>query len=272
MRRNRNRMFAAGLVLLGILAAAAVIVPLASPYSATQMSAAVRNQGSSWVHPFGTDKFGRDLLVRCFEGVRISLLVGAGSAVLNGILGILLGGLAGYAGKVADQIVMRAADILSAIPSLLYVILIMLVLGSDVRSILLGLCISGWVDTARLVRGEILRLKTREFVEAARLAGAGNGRIFLRHLLPNAAGPVIVNLTFLIPQAIFTEAFLSFVGVGIPVPAASLGTLIQSARSQMQVYPYQLLIPTAVLCLLILSVNLTGMGMENRMRNKKERV
>lgn len=161
-----------------------------------------------------------------------------------------------------DIFLMRIADILDAIPSLLYVILIMLVLGAGVKSVILGICISGWIETARILRGEIIRLKKQEFSLAMKLAGASNGRILVRHLLPNASGPVFVSLTFLVPKAIFTEAFLSFVGVGIAAPAASLGTLIQDARSQMQIYPYQMLFPMLVLCVLILSIHLVGIGIQ----------
>ena len=149
-------------------------------------------------------------------------------------------------------------------------ILIMMVLGANEVSILVGLCISGWIETARIVRGEVMRIKEREFVLASRLAGAGPLRIFLTHLLPNAAGPIVVSLTFLVPQAIFTEAFLSFMGVGIPAPRASLGTMIQAARSQILVHPYQMLIPTAVLCILILSLNLIGAGLEAKIRRRRE--
>ena len=187
------------------------------------MHADIRNQGISFSHPFGTDKFGRDLFVRVWCGVRISLCVGLASALLNGALGVLYGAASGYAGKTADNILMRIADIVASVPSLLYVILIMMVLGANEVSILVGLCISGWIETARIVRGEVMRIKEREFVLASRLAGAGPLRIFLTHLLPNAAGPIVVSLTFLVPQAIFTEAFLSFMGVGIPAPRASLG-------------------------------------------------
>ena len=145
-----------------------------------------------------------------------------------------------------------------------------MVLGANEVSILVGLCISGWIETARIVRGEVMRIKEREFVLASRLAGAGPLRIFLTHLLPNAAGPIVVSLTFLVPQAIFTEAFLSFMGVGIPAPGASLGTMIQAARSQIFVYPYQMLIPTVVLCILILSLNLIGAGLEAKIRRRRE--
>ena len=170
----------------------------------------------------------------------------------------------------STNILMRIADIVASVPSLLYVILIMMVLGANEVSILVGLCISGWIETARIVRGEVMRIKEREFVLASRLAGAGPLRIFLTHLLPNAAGPIVVSLTFLVPQAIFTEAFLSFMGVGIPAPRASLGTMIQAARSQIFVHPYQMLIPTAVLCILILSLNLIGAGLEAKIRRRRE--
>ncbi len=265
-----NRLFWAGLVLLTILMLLAVLVPAFSPYSHTKQSVEIQNAASTLSHPFGTDKFGRDIFVRVWYGTRISLTVGMGSALICGMIGIVYGSIAGYWGGKMGLLMMRAADVIDAIPSLLYVILIMLVMGANVGSILFGICISGWIELARIVRGEVQRLKLREFSMAARLAGAGTGRILWRHLLPNAAGPIIVNLTFMIPKAIFTEAFLSFVGVGISAPDASLGTLIQDARSQMQVYPSQMLYPILVLCILIFSMNLVGAGLERYMRQMEE--
>ena len=217
---RKNEKITVGLILLLLCIFLAVLVPALSPWTSTEMHADIRNQGISFSHPFGTDKFGRDLFVRVWCGVRISLCVGLASALLNGALGVLYGAASGYAGKAADNILMR--------------------------------------------------IKEREFVLASRLAGAGPLRIFLTHLLPNAAGPIVVSLTFLVPQAIFTEAFLSFMGVGIPAPRASLGTMIQAARSQIFVHPYQMLIPTAVLCILILSLNLIGAGLEAKIRRRRE--
>ena len=243
---RKNEKITVGLILLLLCIFLAVLVPALSPWTSTEMHADIRNQGISFSHPFGTDKFGRDLFVRVWCGVRISLCVGLASGLLNGALGVLYGAASGY------------------------VILIMMVLGANEVSILVGLCISGWIETARIVRGEVMRIKEREFVLASRLAGAGPLRIFLTHLLPNAAGPIVVSLTFLVPQAIFTEAFLSFMGVGIPAPRASLGTMIQAARSQIFVHPYQMLIPTAVLCILILSLNLIGAGLEAKIRRRRE--
>lgn len=261
-RYFKNKRFTTGSLLLTALILLAFIVPICSPYSYTEQNVELANHASSLSHLFGTDKFGRDIFVRVWYGTRISLEVGVVSALINGGIGIIYGSVAGYVGGKMDIFLMRIADILDAIPSLLYVILIMLVLGAGVKSVILGICISGWIETARILRGEIIRLKKQEFSLAMKLAGASNGRILVRHLLPNASGPVFVSLTFLVPKAIFTEAFLSFVGVGIAAPAASLGTLIQDARSQMQIYPYQMLFPMLVLCVLILSIHLVGIGIQ----------
>ncbi len=257
-----NPMLIMGFVCFVILVLFAFFVPLLSPWSYSGQNAQIQNMGISASHWFGTDKFGRDIFVRVWYGTRLSLQIGIGSMFVCGGMGILAGALAGYAGGVIDLLIMRTADIVDAVPSLLYVILITLVCGADAGSIMAGICISGWIALARIVRGEVIRLKVSEFCVASRLTGAKTARILFRHLLPNASGPIIVNLTFFIPKAIFTEAFLSFVGVGIAAPNASLGTLIQDARSQMRAYPYQMLCPILVLSLLILSFNMIGTGLE----------
>ena len=269
-KKTKNSCVLIGMGILTVLFLLALFVPILSPYSYETQNADIRNIPASFAHLFGTDKFGRDLFVRVWFGTRISLMVGIGSACICGVIGVLYGSVAGYAGGRIDMLLMRMADIIDAIPSLLYVILIMLVMGANVGSILLGICISGWIELARIVRGEIRKLKAMEFCTAARMAGVKAGRLLGKHLLPNAAGPIIVNLTFLIPKAIFTEAFLSFVGVGIAAPVASLGTLISDARSQIQIYPSQMLYPIAVLCILILSVNLIGTGLEQGARREEE--
>ena len=159
---------------------------------------------------------------------------------------------------------MRLGDLVDAVPSLLYVILITLTFGANAGSILWGSAFRARVESARIVRAEVQRVKTLNFCEAARILGAGPIRILRRHVLPNAWGPVIVSLTFFIPKAIFTEAFLSFVGVGIEAPQASLGSLIQAARSQMRLYPLQMLYPILVLSLLLISLHLIGVGLEQK--------
>lgn len=268
MEKRKNKMLSAGILLFGIWLAAALVIPEISPYTYTEIHGEIQNQGSSLAHLFGTDKFGRDIFVRVWYGARISLLVGLAGAGINGVLGILYGSISGYAGGMADFLMMRLADILASIPSLLYVILITLVMGAGVKSIVIGICVAGWIDMARIVRGEILREKRKAYIRAAQMEGIGTARILFKHLLPNIAGPVTVNFTFLVPQAVFTEAFLSFLGVGIAPPAASLGTMIQEAKSQIQLYPYQMLYPILILCLLIFALNFMGRGLEAKYREK----
>lgn len=264
-----NRQTLAGCMILGIWILFAVLVPVFWPWSYSEQNAEIQNQAMSMTHLFGTDKFGRDIFARVWYGAGISLLIGIASALINGCVGVLYGAAAGYAGKHADMVMMRIADIISSIPSMLYVILITLAAGAGAGSMILGLCVAGWIDMARIVRGEIQRLKETDFAAAARMEGIPRIRILWRHLLPNAAGPILVNLIFLIPQAIFTEAFLSFLGVGLEPPAASLGTIIQEARSQMLMYPNQMVCPLVVLCVMLLALNAVGTAVEGQLRRGK---
>lgn len=271
IRFAKYKLAVAGVVIVGIIVLFSMFAPMLSPYSYEEQHVMARNLPASFSHLFGTDKFGRDLFVRVWTGTRISLLIGVFSAFLNTVIGVVYGCITGYAGGKTDLILMRLADIIDAIPSLLYVILITLVLGGSVCSILTGICVSGWIGMSRIVRTEVMRLKEQEFCISARMSGARAGWIICRHILPNAAGPVIVNATFLIPQAIFTEAFLSFTGVGIAPPLASLGTLIAEARSQIQLYPAQILYPVIVLCMTICGLTFVGNGLEKLTRTKEER-
>lgn len=264
-----SKMAAAGCVILFVWMILAIAVPLFWPWSYSEQNAQIQNQAISAVHWFGTDRFGRDLFARVWYGAGLSLVIGISSTLINGVIGVIYGAISGYAGKKLDMVLMRIADIISAIPSMLYVILITLVMGSGVGSMILGLCVAGWIGMARIVRGEIVSLKKSEYAEAARMEGIFPMRILVRHLLPNAAGPVIVNLIFLVPQAIFTEAFLSFLGVGLSAPAASLGTIIQEARSQMILYPYQMICPLVVLCVMILALNMVGTAIEEKTGSRR---
>lgn len=259
-----SRMAVIGCILLAVWIILAVAVPFVSPWSYSEQNAEIRNQSASLLHWFGTDRFGRDLFTRVWYGAGISLTVGIVSTVINGTIGVLYGAVSGYAGRRTDMVLMRIADIISAIPSMLYVILITLVMGAGIGSMILGLCVAGWISMARIVRGEIVKLKEMEYAYAARMEGIRPLRVLLRHLLPNAAGTIVVNMIFLVPQAIFTEAFLSFLGVGIAAPAASLGTIIQEARSQMMLYPYQMIFPLLVLCVMLLALNMVGTAVEQR--------
>ena len=264
-----SKMAAAGCVILFVWMILAITVPLFWPWSYSEQNAQIQNQAISAVHWFGTDRFGRDLFARVWYGAGLSLVIGISSTLINGVIGVIYGAISGYAGTKLDMVLMRIADIISAIPSMLYVILITLVMGSGVGSMILGLCVAGWIGMARIVRGEIVSLKKSEYAEAARMEGISPMRILVRHLLPNAAGPVIVNLIFLVPQAIFTEAFLSFLGVGLSAPAASLGTIIQEARSQMILYPYQMICPLVVLCVMILALNMVGTAIEEKTGSRR---
>lgn len=245
-----------GICILLVLTFFTVLVPFLPFYDPVTQNADLRNAGSSLMHLFGTDKFGRDIFSRVWYGAGISMKVGILASLISSIVGLLYGGIAGYAGKKTDMIMMQAADIVDSIPSLLYVILFMLLFGASVKTVILGICISGWTRMARVVRGEILRLKEMDYILAARLEGSGAMRILIKQMLPNLKEKVILNAVLLVPEAIFTEAFLSFLGVGIAAPAASLGTLIQETRSQMQIYPTQMMWPVLVLVLLIFSLNL----------------
>lgn len=245
-----------GICILLVLTFFTVLVPFLPFYDPVTQNADLRNAGSSLMHLFGTDKFGRDIFSRVWYGAEISMKVGILASLISSIVGLLYGGIAGYAGKKTDMIMMQAADIVDSIPSLLYVILFMLLFGASVKTVILGISISGWTRMARVVRGEILRLKEMDYILAARLEGSGAMRILIKQMLPNLKEKVILNAVLLVPEAIFTEAFLSFLGVGIAAPAASLGTLIQEARSQMQIYPTQMMWPVLVLVLLIFSLNL----------------
>lgn len=264
-----SRQASAGCIILGVWVLLAVLVPLFWPWSYSEQNAELQNQAMSLTHLFGTDKFGRDIFARVWYGAGISLLIGTASALINACVGILYGAAAGYAGKYADMAMMRIADIIASVPSMLYVILITLTAGAGAGSIILGLCVAGWIDMARIIRGEIQRLKETDFSAAARMEGLSPLRILWRHLLPNAAGSILVNLIFLVPQAIFTEAFLSFLGVGLAAPSASLGTIIQEARSQMLVYPSQMICPLLVLCVMLLALNAVGTVAERQLRRGK---
>ncbi len=219
-------------------------------------------------YPLGTDNLGRDLLVRLMYGARISLLVAFVAAAINLVIGVLYGGVAGYFGGNVDLVMMRIVDVISTIPLTLYVILIMVVMGQGLHSIIIALSSVYWVDMARVVRGQVLSLKGQEFVYAARTIGSSTGKILLSHLIPNAMGPILVTATMLIPSAIFMEAFLSFIGLGIPAPMASLGTMCNDAIAALRVCPYQLFWPAVAICLIMFAFNFVGDGLRDALDPK----
>ncbi len=269
-RFKKNRLALTGLIIVGIVIVFAIFGPMFSSYTYDGQNLDLQNALPSLSHLFGTDKFGRDIFVRVMYGARISLGVGFSSALISLIIGIVYGGISGYVGGRVDLIMMRIVDILYSVPSMLYVILIMLVLGSNITSILVGICISSWIGMARLVRTQVMTLKNQEFALASYVIGASRTRILFKHLIVNSMGPIIVSLTLMIPSAIFTESFLSFVGIGISAPMASWGTLASEARSLIASYPIQIIWPVGAICITMLSLNFIGDGLGDALDPKKK--
>jgi len=217
---------------------------------------------------FGTDALGRDILTRLMYGTRVSLLVAFVAAGVNLILGIVYGGISGYFGGQGDMAMMRVVDIISTIPLTLYVILIMVLMGAGLQSIMVALGTTYWVDMARVVRGQVLSLKQQEFVLAAKTIGSSAKTVLLAHLIPNAMGSILVTVTMLIPSAIFMEAFLGFLGIGLQPPLASLGTMCNDATENLRTCPYQLFIPALVIVLIMFAFNFVGDGLRDALDPK----
>ncbi|KEO82061.1 ABC transporter permease [Tumebacillus flagellatus] len=261
LKKNKLAMF--GLIVLAALTILALIGPFLQPYDYQTQDYAARNFAPSGSHWFGTDDLGRDQWVRVWWGVRISLFIGIIAAVLDFTIGVLYGGISAYFGGRVDDIMQRIIEIIYGLPFMIIVILLMMVMGPGIFSIIIALAATGWVGMARLVRGQMLSLKEQEYVLAARTLGASSWRIILRHLVPNALGIIIINVTFTVPGAIFAESFLSFIGLGIKPPMASLGSLVSDGVAVMRNFPWRLLCPSIVFSLIMLSFNLLGDGLRD---------
>lgn len=260
-RKNKLAMF--GLVLLVLLVFMAIFGPHMTKYDYATNDLMSTNQPPSAKHWFGTDELGRDVFARTWYGARISLFIGLAAALIDLFIGVLWGGIAGFRGGKTDEVMMRIADILWAVPYLLLVILLMVILGQGLGTMILAMTITGWINMARIVRGQVLQLKNQEYVLAAQTLGASTSRIMFKHLIPNAMGPILVTLTLTIPSAIFTEAFLSYLGLGVPQPLASWGTMASEGVQALQYYPWRLFFPATFICLTIFAFNVVGDGLRD---------
>ncbi len=260
-RENRLAVFSAALLLLIILAA--VFGPLLSPYGETYMDLKHRLSPPSAAHPFGTDEGGRDILARMLYGSRISLLVGVVPTLLSMVLGAALGMLSGFIGGKTDTLIMRAADIMLAFPSMLLAMVIMYTLGSGLINVFLTLTLVNWASVARVVRSETLRLKESAFMEAAKVIGVSRARIILRHILPNCLPTMIVLFTLNVPSSILTESSLIFLGLGIQAPQASWGLMVNAGRQYLYNAPWLSFIPSLAIMLVVLAFNFLGDGIRD---------
>lgn len=262
----RNRLATSALAVLAAVALLAVFGPLASPWDFASLDwhHLAQPPGGLAQHWFGTDRLGRDLYVRSLDGVRTSLLISVVASAVSLVIGLAWGAVAGFAGGRVDGWMMRFVDVLLSLPYLFVVIILTtLFTRGSLPVLLVGLSAVGWLTTARIVRGQTLALKQRDFILAARASGLSPLAILRRHIVPNVLGPVLVYATLVIPQMILIESFLSFLGLGVQEPRASLGNLIFVGAQEMESGPWMLLVPAAFLVVLLVSLNLLGDGMRD---------
>ncbi|TFJ93464.1 ABC transporter permease [Lentibacillus salicampi] len=266
-KKNKLALFGvAVIILLGIMSFLGGPISGYNYYSNDLINS---NQPPSGEHWFGTDQLGRDIFARTWYGAKISLFIGLAAAFLDLIIGVIWGAAAGFFGGKVDEYMMRIADILYGLPYLLVVILLMVVMPQGLWTMILAMVITGWINMARIVRGQVMQLRTEEYVMAAQSLGVGKGKLLFRHLIPNSMGPILVTLTLTIPNAIFTEAFLSYLGLGVPAPFASWGTMSDAALPYLQYQPYQLFFPSFFIVLTMLAFNVIGDGMRDALDPKE---
>lgn len=270
-RFKQNKLAIAGIFVIVLLAIMSFIGGPISGHNYYDNDLINSNQSPSAEHWFGTDNLGRDLFARTWYGAKISLFIGLTAAFIDLIIGVIWGSVSGYLGGRVDEYMMRIADILSGVPYLLVVILLMVILPQGLWTLIIAMTITGWINMARIVRGEVMRLKKEEYVMAAKSLGASNFRIMAKHLIPNTLGPILVTLTLTVPTAIFTEAFLSFLGLGVPAPLASWGTMASDALPALRYYPFQLFFPAFFISLTMLAFNVVGDEMRDALDPKDRR-
>ena len=267
-RLKKNPVAMGALFILIILILMAIFSPIIRKMDYLTVVTAKKNLSPNSEFLWGTDAMGRDLFTRVWIGTRISISVAIIATAITIVVGCLYGGIAAYVGGIVDEIMMRIVEVLNSIPYLIITLLILVVLGNGYFQLMLALCLTAWTSTARMIRGQILQLRESEYVLAAEALGASPLRIILKHLLPNTIGLIILDVASTIPSVIVSETVLSFLGLGLNIPAFSLGSLLSAGQQAMSFYPYQLLFPTVVLCLLILAFNVLGDGLRDALDPK----
>jgi len=263
-RLLRNKAAVTGMIVLAVLVVLAVVGPFLTPYGYDEI-----NKEHVWVGPLteghllGTDSLGRDQLARLLMGLRVSLAIGLVATVVSLIIGVAWGAVAGFVGGRLDEAMMRFVDVLYSLPFIFFVILLMVTFGSNIILIFVAIGAVEWLTMSRIVRGQTLTLKHKEFVEAARAQGQGQMGIIARHIVPNLLGPVVVYVTLTIPAVILAESFLSFLGLGVQPPMASLGTLIANGAQDMELAPWLLIFPSLVMVVTLMSFNFIGDGLRD---------
>lgn len=268
-RLRKNKLAMLGLIFLVLLTIMAILGPIFSPYEVNAQNLPAQFEKPSAQHWFGTDSAGRDVFTRTWYGARISLFVGLMAAIIDVVIGIIYGGIAGYKGGRTDNVMMRIVEILYGLPYLLVVILLLVVLGPSLFTIIVALTVTGWVGMARIVRGQVLQIKNYEFVLASKSYGAKTSRIIRKNLLPNTMGPIIVQMTLTVPTAIFAEAFLSFIGLGIQAPYASWGVMANdSLGAILSGNWWTLFFPAFFISFTMFAFNVLGGGLQDALDPK----
>ena len=261
LRKNKAAVICA--VILIVITLFAIFAPILGQYTYFDTNYKAKLKPPSIEHPFGTDAFGRDQWARIWYGTRISLLIGLVAALLNLFIGVIYGAVSAMIGGRVDAIMQRIIEILVGVPHLIIVILFMMILPPGVGTIVIAMSITGWVNMARLVRAQILKLKNQEFVMAAKLLGTSGWKMIMKHLVPNTVSVIVIQIMFAIPSAIFTEAFLSFIGVGLAAPKASLGVLINDGYKMLRAAPYMLIYPALAIILIMVCFSILGDGLRD---------
>jgi oligopeptide transport system permease protein len=262
-RLKKNRMAVASAVVLTFLALASVLAPFLAPYSYEDQNLALGAVAPRPGHWLGTDALGRDQLTRLLYGGRVSLMVGLVATGVALVIGVIYGAVSGYLGGKVDMVMMRIVDIIYALPFTIFVILLMVFFGRDIRLLFLAIGAVEWLTMARIVRGQVRSLKQQEFIEAAVALGLRKRRIILRHLIPNALGPIIVYTTLTIPAVMLLEAFLSFLGLGVQPPMSSWGVMIKDGADRMEEFPWMLIFPGLTLAITLFCLNFLGDGLRD---------